>query len=146
MQVPAFRRYHRLDSSFSMELCTASVSISPHRPSISTSSRPVPYTRYAGSRSCISKRTKRSSLYVINAASTNAPLSSRTLPTQTNGAAAKGMPSKKPNSALEQLDIERGVCVPFRKYSPEMVWRTTSICVYKVGLLKFGFNYAHFHN
>ncbi|KAE8777306.1 putative aarF domain-containing protein kinase [Hordeum vulgare] len=31
------------------------------------------------------------------------------------------MPSKKPNSALEQLDIERGVCVPFRKYSPEMV-------------------------
>jgi len=56
----------------------------------------------------------------MNAASTNAPFSSRTLPTQTNGA-AKGMPSKKPNSALEQLDIERGVCVPFRKYSPEMV-------------------------
>lgn len=25
------------------------------------------------------------------------------------------------NSALEQLDIERGVCVPFRKYSPELV-------------------------
>ncbi|XP_057516566.1 protein ACTIVITY OF BC1 COMPLEX KINASE 1, chloroplastic [Amaranthus tricolor] len=25
------------------------------------------------------------------------------------------------NSALEQLDIERGVCVPFRKYSPEGV-------------------------
>lgn len=25
------------------------------------------------------------------------------------------------NSALEQLDIERGVCVPFRKYSPETV-------------------------
>uniref|UniRef100_M8BTC1 Putative aarF domain-containing protein kinase n=1 Tax=Aegilops tauschii TaxID=37682 RepID=M8BTC1_AEGTA len=115
-----------------MELCTASVSISPHRPSLSTSSRQVPYTRYTGSRSCISRRTKRFSLYVINAASTNAPLSSRTLPTQTNGAAAKGMPSKKPNSALEQLDIERGVCVPFRKYSPEMVWRTMSICVYKV--------------
>ncbi|MED6210603.1 Protein ACTIVITY OF BC1 COMPLEX KINASE 1, chloroplastic [Stylosanthes scabra] len=29
---------------------------------------------------------------------------------------------KKPsNSALEQLDIERGVCIPFRKYSPETV-------------------------
>lgn len=25
------------------------------------------------------------------------------------------------NSALEQLDIERGVCVPFRKYTPEGV-------------------------
>ncbi|EOA16162.1 hypothetical protein CARUB_v10004295mg [Capsella rubella] len=27
----------------------------------------------------------------------------------------------KSSSALEQLDIERGVCVPFRKYSPETV-------------------------
>lgn len=25
------------------------------------------------------------------------------------------------SSALEQLDIERGVCVPFRKYSPQTV-------------------------
>lgn len=30
-----------------------------------------------------------------------------------------------PSSALEQLDIERGVCVPFRKYSPETVRNTT---------------------
>lgn len=30
--------------------------------------------------------------------------------------------SAKSSSALEQLDIERGVCVPFRKYSPETVW------------------------
>lgn len=29
--------------------------------------------------------------------------------------------SAKSSSALEQLDIERGVCVPFRKYSPETV-------------------------
>ncbi|XP_057722398.1 protein ACTIVITY OF BC1 COMPLEX KINASE 1, chloroplastic isoform X1 [Arachis stenosperma] len=28
---------------------------------------------------------------------------------------------KPSNSALEQLDIERGVCIPFRKYSPETV-------------------------
>lgn len=27
----------------------------------------------------------------------------------------------KSSSALEQLDIERGVCVPFRKYSPGTV-------------------------
>ncbi|KAI3412914.1 uncharacterized protein J3R85_016737 [Psidium guajava] len=27
----------------------------------------------------------------------------------------------KSSAAMEQLDIERGVCVPFRKYSPEMV-------------------------
>lgn len=25
------------------------------------------------------------------------------------------------NSALDQLDIERGICVPFRKYTPEAV-------------------------
>ncbi|MCI10020.1 putative aarF domain-containing protein kinase chloroplastic-like [Trifolium medium] len=30
--------------------------------------------------------------------------------------------SRSNNSALEQLDIERGVCIPFRKYSPESVW------------------------
>lgn len=29
--------------------------------------------------------------------------------------------STSSNSALEQLDIERGVCVPFRKYTPESV-------------------------
>lgn len=29
--------------------------------------------------------------------------------------------SASSNSALEQLDIERGVCVPFRKYTPESV-------------------------
>ncbi|WJX09933.1 Protein ACTIVITY OF BC1 COMPLEX KINASE 1, chloroplastic [Trifolium repens] len=29
--------------------------------------------------------------------------------------------SRSNNSALEQLDIERGVCIPFRKYSPEIV-------------------------
>ncbi|KAL7001854.1 Protein ACTIVITY OF BC1 COMPLEX KINASE 1, chloroplastic [Sarracenia purpurea var. burkii] len=32
-----------------------------------------------------------------------------------------GAPPGTAGSALEQLDIERGVCVPFRKYSPEMV-------------------------
>lgn len=25
------------------------------------------------------------------------------------------------SSAMEQLDIERGVCIPFRKYTPETV-------------------------
>ncbi|PIA48619.1 hypothetical protein AQUCO_01400894v1 [Aquilegia coerulea] len=29
--------------------------------------------------------------------------------------------TSKSSSAMEQLDIERGVCIPFRKYSPEMV-------------------------
>ncbi|PKI51864.1 hypothetical protein CRG98_027782, partial [Punica granatum] len=51
-----------------------------------------------------------------------------------NGAAASGTNTRtltvrsvagevlrlgKSSSALEQLDIERGVCVPFRKYTPE---------------------------
>ncbi|CAN6583521.1 unnamed protein product [Malus baccata var. baccata] len=30
----------------------------------------------------------------------------------------------KPSAAMEQLDFERGVCVPFRKYSPETVRNT----------------------
>lgn len=50
--------------------------------------------------------------------------SSPPTPTTSNGAATTelGMPSSgAANSALEQLDFERGVCVPFRKYSPEMV-------------------------
>jgi predicted unusual protein kinase regulating ubiquinone biosynthesis (AarF/ABC1/UbiB family) len=33
----------------------------------------------------------------------------------------RGVRVGKSSSALEQLDIERGVCVPFRKYSPETV-------------------------
>ncbi|CAO2141410.1 unnamed protein product [Urochloa humidicola] len=59
----------------------------------------------------------------MNAASTSAPVSSQNttqLP-RTNGAAIKSISSIKPSSALEQLDIEHGVCIPFRKYSPEMV-------------------------
>ena len=28
------------------------------------------------------------------------------------------------SAAMEQLDIERGVCIPFRKYTPETVWIT----------------------
>lgn len=37
--------------------------------------------------------------------------------------------STSSNSALEQLDIERGVCVPFRKYTPE------SVCSYFLHML-----------
>ncbi|KAF7817190.1 protein ACTIVITY OF BC1 COMPLEX KINASE 1, chloroplastic isoform X1 [Senna tora] len=34
---------------------------------------------------------------------------------------SKSLQFSKSNAALEQLDIERGVCIPFRKYSPETV-------------------------
>ena len=34
---------------------------------------------------------------------------------------ARALQLGKSSSAMEQLDIERGVCVPFRKYSPETV-------------------------
>ncbi|XP_061364326.1 protein ACTIVITY OF BC1 COMPLEX KINASE 1, chloroplastic isoform X2 [Gastrolobium bilobum] len=39
-----------------------------------------------------------------------------------NGSVSRALkqPSKS-SSALEQLDFERGVCIPFRKYSPEIV-------------------------
>ncbi|KAL2584148.1 hypothetical protein AAZX31_14G121400 [Glycine max] len=40
-----------------------------------------------------------------------------------NGAVSRALQglSNNSNTALEQLDIERGVCIPFRKYSPEIV-------------------------
>ncbi|XP_027333530.1 protein ACTIVITY OF BC1 COMPLEX KINASE 1, chloroplastic-like isoform X2 [Abrus precatorius] len=41
--------------------------------------------------------------------------------TASNGAVSRALQQQVSNSALEQLDIERGVCIPFRKYSPEIV-------------------------
>ncbi|KAK7377314.1 hypothetical protein VNO80_02737 [Phaseolus coccineus] len=38
----------------------------------------------------------------------------------TNGAVSRSLQGVS-STALEQLDIERGVCIPFRKYSPEIV-------------------------
>lgn len=38
----------------------------------------------------------------------------------TNGAVSRALQGAS-STALEQLDIERGVCIPFRKYSPEIV-------------------------
>ncbi|QCD99616.1 protein ACTIVITY OF BC1 COMPLEX KINASE 1, chloroplastic [Vigna unguiculata] len=38
----------------------------------------------------------------------------------TNGAVSRALQGVS-STALEQLDIERGVCIPFRKYSPEIV-------------------------
>ncbi|KAK7384831.1 hypothetical protein VNO78_30534 [Psophocarpus tetragonolobus] len=39
-----------------------------------------------------------------------------------NGAVSRALQGvSNGNTALEQLDIERGVCIPFRKYSPEIV-------------------------
>lgn len=35
--------------------------------------------------------------------------------------------SSKSSAAMEQLDFERGVCVPFRKYTPETVWNSTTL-------------------
>lgn len=118
-------------SSLSMELCTASISRSAQRSHISTLDCRVPCHGCARSSSWVSQRRRQSSLYVMNAASTGAPPSSqniRQLP-RTNGAAVKSISSNQPSSALEQLDIERGVCIPFRKYTPEMV-RNTSLSVY----------------
>ncbi|KAI4316230.1 hypothetical protein L6164_024229 [Bauhinia variegata] len=38
-----------------------------------------------------------------------------------NASDSKALQVSKSSAALEQLDIERGVCIPFRKYSPETV-------------------------
>jgi predicted unusual protein kinase regulating ubiquinone biosynthesis (AarF/ABC1/UbiB family) len=59
----------------------------------------------------------------MNAASTSAPVSSQSITQlpRSSGSGLKSISSNKPSSAMEQLDIERGVCIPFRKYTPEMV-------------------------
>ncbi|KAL5667141.1 hypothetical protein ACJX0J_019362, partial [Zea mays] len=69
------------------------------------------------------QRRRRSTLYVMNAASTSAPISPQNITQlpRTNSTVIKSISSDKPSSAMEQLDIERGVCIPFRKYTPEMV-------------------------
>ena len=41
---------------------------------------------------------------------------------------------KMNGSALEQLDIERGVCIPFRKYTPQTVCMMMSLLVVISGL------------
>ncbi|OMO86135.1 hypothetical protein CCACVL1_09800 [Corchorus capsularis] len=41
--------------------------------------------------------------------------------TSSNDSQNKSLSLEKSSSAMEQLDIERGVCIPFRKYSPETV-------------------------
>lgn len=34
---------------------------------------------------------------------------------------SRALPVGKSSDAMEQLDIERGVCIPFRKYTPDTV-------------------------
>jgi hypothetical protein len=65
-------------------------------------------------------RNKRSRLFrVLNAASGAVSASPKKLiPLEKRGKSALNGSS---SSALEQLDIERGVCIPFRKYTPQMV-------------------------
>jgi aarF domain-containing kinase len=85
----------------------------------------------------------------MNAASTGAPISRQNITQlpRTNGAVIKSISSDKPSSAMEQFDIERGVCIPFRKYSPEMVLESAFFYVYRIGLAKNCFsNCVHFYN
>lgn len=49
------------------------------------------------------------------------------------------------NSALEQLDIERGVCVPFRKYTPEGVKMQNSYISFLFLMVFWCFGIMGFH-
>ncbi|XP_078156493.1 protein ACTIVITY OF BC1 COMPLEX KINASE 1, chloroplastic-like [Carex rostrata] len=88
------------------------------RPTTSDSSRLLLPKRYH--RSSIVSRDKQSRLFrVLNAASGAVSVSPKKLiPLEKRG---KNTSNGSSSSALEQLDIERGVCIPFRKYSPQMV-------------------------
>lgn len=106
-----------------MEHCTAFICTSAQWPHSITTTRRVAYHRSANSSFSAPQRRRRSTLYVMNAASTSAPISPQNITQlpRTNSTAIKSISSDKPSSAMEQLDIERGVCIPFRKYTPEMV-------------------------
>jgi aarF domain-containing kinase len=84
----------------------------------------------------------------MNAASTGAPISRQNITQlpRTNGAVTKSISTDKPSSAMEQLDIERGVCIPFRKYTPEMVLKSAFFYVYRIGFATNCFNCVHFYN
>lgn len=62
-------------------------------------------------------------------------ISRRVASTSENENKASSELLRKSSAAMEQLDIERGVCLPFRKYSPETVW----ITVYKLFDICFDF-------
>ncbi|KAJ7966063.1 Protein kinase superfamily protein [Quillaja saponaria] len=63
---------------------------------------------------------KLSAIRISNFAATES-LSRNGAATRTNETNSDALQFGKSSSALEQLDIERGVCIPFRKYSPETV-------------------------
>lgn len=106
-----------------MELCTSCIWTSAQWSHTITTNRRLAYHGFANSSFSAPQRRRRAALYVMNAASTSAPVSRQNLTQlpRTNGAAIKSISSDKASSAMEQLDIERGVCIPFRKYTPEMV-------------------------
>ncbi|XP_039776605.1 protein ACTIVITY OF BC1 COMPLEX KINASE 1, chloroplastic-like isoform X2 [Panicum virgatum] len=106
-----------------MELCTACIWTSAHWSQTVNPNRQASYHGFVRSISASPQRRRRSTLCVMNAASTSAPVSSQgvTQLPRSNGPGLKSISSNKPSSAMEQLDIERGVCIPFRKYTPEMV-------------------------
>jgi aarF domain-containing kinase len=121
-----------------MELCTACIWTSAQWSQTVTPNRRASYHGFVRSISTSPQRRRRSTLCVMNAASTSAPVSSQSvtqLP-RSSGSGLKSISSNKPSSAMEQLDIERGVCIPFRKYTPEMVLKSASFYVYRIDLLK----------
>lgn len=131
-----------------MELCTACIWTSAQWSHTLTPNRRASHHGFARSISSVSQRGRRSTLYITNAASTSAPASSQSITQlpRTNGSGIKSISSDKPSSALEQLDIERGVCIPFRKYTPEMVLKSAWFYVYRIDLVKVIFNCVHFYN
>ncbi|PUZ44569.1 hypothetical protein GQ55_8G115400 [Panicum hallii var. hallii] len=106
-----------------MELCTACIWTSAQWSQTVTPNRRASYHGFVRSISTSPQRRRRSTLCVMNAASTSAPVSSQSITQlpRSSGSGLKSISSNKPSSAMEQLDIERGVCIPFRKYTPEMV-------------------------
>lgn len=84
-----------------------------------TSLRPV-LQRRARSRECLPVRV---SNFAASAAktSTNGAITGRKSLTATGGDESGALMLSRSSDAMEQLDIERGVCIPFRKYTPETV-------------------------
>ncbi|XP_072981542.1 protein ACTIVITY OF BC1 COMPLEX KINASE 1, chloroplastic [Typha angustifolia] len=82
---------------------------------------PVEQHAFSTSPSYISRSKRVTTFRVTCAATTSSSSSSKKMVPLSRRNGSPSIEAEKSSSAMEQLDIERGVCIPFRKYTPEAV-------------------------
>lgn len=124
-----------------MELTSCSYSVpGPCRPPLNPGRSSLSPARARSTRvACRTSASRVTRLAVIGKATTvevDGAATSRAMRRSDGGA----LPLNKSSDAMERLDIERGVCVPFRKYTPEMVlfFRLRSLSGFCSGGIELG--------